>query len=194
MASDAAAVLAHPAVVALVATLRTDNAALRARLEQSRKTLENSSVPPAKGFKPNRAARRAAAAEGEPAPRRGPQPGHRGISRRRVAAAGIDTVLVCRPERCGACGHGLGAEDGVVVRRHQLVELPPVRPVVTEAQRLRVRCRHCGHHTSGAYPTGFGAHGASAPGCWARSACCMSNTMSATSAWRRCWASCMGCR
>jgi transposase len=35
--------------------------------------------------------------------------------------------------------------------------------VVTEAQRVRVRCRHCGHHTSGAYPAGFGAYGRLGP-------------------------------
>jgi len=32
-----------------------------------------------------------------------------------------------------------------------------------EAQRVRVRCHHCGHHTTGAYPPGFGAHGRFGP-------------------------------
>lgn len=178
MASDAAEVLAHPAVVALiatlradiatlraeVATLRTENAALQARLEQPPKTPANSSVPPATGFKPNRTARRqAAATNGESAPKRGPKPGHRGVSRSRVAAAAVDAVLVYRPARCKACGHGLPAAGGVIVGRRQVVELPPVRPIVTEAQRLRVRCGHCGYHTTGAYPTGFGVHGRFGP-------------------------------
>src|SRR5690242_11002554 len=98
MASSAEEALAHPAVVALlaafearlarleteVAALRAENAALRARLEQPPKTPQNSSLPPAKGFKPNRATRRAAA-DGEAAPQRGPKLGHRGVSRSRVA-------------------------------------------------------------------------------------------------------------
>lgn len=176
MASGDAAALAHPAVVALVGrlearlvsleaevtTLRAENAALRARLEQPPKTPANSSVPPAKGFKPNRAARRQAA-EAEPALSRGPKPGHRGISRSRVAAAALDTIIVCRPETCDACGDALPATGGVVVGRRQLVDLPPLRLLVTEARRLRLRCRHCGHHTSGAYPAGFGVHGRFGP-------------------------------
>ena len=156
MASSDATVLAHPAVVALVgrlearlavleadlATLRTENAALRARLAQPPKTPQNASVP---------------------APKRGAKPGHRGVSRRRVAAPAVDAVLVCRPETCGRCGHGLPAQGGAVIARRQQVELPPVRPVVTEAQRLRVRCRHCGHHSRGQYPAGVAAHGRCGP-------------------------------
>jgi len=178
MASSDATVLAHPAVVALVgrleaclavveaelARLRTENAALRARLEQPPKTPANSSVPPARGFKPDRAARRRAVkAAGEPPAKRGPKSGHPGVSRSRVAAPVLDAVLVCRPETCGACGHGLPPTGGVVVGRRQVVELPPVRPVVTEARRLRLCCRHCGHHTTGAYPASFGAHGRFGP-------------------------------
>lgn len=178
MASSAEEALAHPAVVALiagfevrlaaleteVAALRAENAALRARLEQPPKTPQNSSLPPAKGFKPDRAARRRAAqADGEPAAKRGPQPGHRGVSRSRVPPAQVDAVLVCRPAQCGVCGHPLSQQDGVVVRQRQVVELPPTRPVVTEAQRLRVRCHHCGHHTTGSYPAAFGAHGRFGP-------------------------------
>jgi transposase len=52
---------------------------------------------------------------------------------------------------------------GAVVGRRQVTEIPPVRPVVIEAQRLRVRCRRCGHGTVGSYPPGFGATGAFGP-------------------------------
>jgi len=178
MAISDAEALAHPAVVALLeqlsariaaleaelAGLRTENAALRARLEQPSKTPQNSSVPPAKGFKPTRTPRRrAATAEGEAVPKRGPKPGHRGVSRSRTVAAQVDQVLRCRPETCRACGCALDTQGDVVVGRRQVVELPPVRPLVTEAQRVRVRCHHCGHHTSGAYPAGFGAQGRCGP-------------------------------
>jgi transposase len=36
-----------------------------------------------------------------------------------------------------------------------VVELPPFRPLVVEVQRLRVRCRHCGHGTVGSPPAGW---------------------------------------
>ncbi len=105
MAITEAEALADPTVLALVAGLTARIAALEAevlrlqeRLAQPAKTPQNSSVPAAKGFKPDRAARRRAArADGEPAPKRGPKPGHPGVSRSRVAATAVDSVLVCRP-------------------------------------------------------------------------------------------------
>jgi transposase len=172
MAAEELAALGTSALVQLVLTLQTrlaaleaENAALRARLAQPAKTPQNSSLPPAKGFKGTRADRRQqpGPAEAAPAPKRGPKAGHRGVSRSRVAAGTVDDLVVCRPERCGACGHDLPATGGVIVGRRQVVELPPVRPTVTEAQRVRLRCRHCGHHTTGAYPAGFGVHGRFGP-------------------------------
>ena len=44
-----------------------------------------------------------------------------------------------------------------------MTDLPAIQPVVVEAQRWRVRCRHCGHGTVGASPDGFGATGAFGP-------------------------------
>jgi transposase len=178
MASSEAEAFAHPAVAARLAgmaaeiesllarvvALEVEVGALRARLAQPPKTPENSSVPPATGFKADRAARpRAAKAAGEPAPKRGPKPGHRGVSRSRVSSAGVDVMLPCRPVTCGHCGHALPAHGGTVVGRRQVIELPPVRPLVYEAQRLRVRCRHCQHTTVGRYPAGYGETGRFGP-------------------------------
>lgn len=171
MAISEADALSHPAVVTRIATLEqalatalARIAALEAQLGAPAKTPENSSVPPAKGYKPDRVARRRAAnADADPAPKRGPKPGHRGVGRSRTATTAVDEVLSCRPQTCGVCAHPLPAAGGVVVGRRQVVELPPVRPLVTEARRLRVRCRHCGHHSTGAYPTGFGAYGRFGP-------------------------------
>jgi transposase len=131
-------------------------AELEAQLGTPPKTPANSSLPPSSGFKPDRATRRRAAkVEGERAAKRGPKPGHRGVSRRRVDGAAVDQVVVCRPQQCGSCGTTLPETGGKIVGRQQVVELPPVRPVVVELQRLRVRCRHCGHGTKGSAPDGW---------------------------------------
>jgi transposase len=124
------------------------------------KTPENSSVPPAKAWKRQR---RAAPSADQPAAKRGPKPGHRGVSRSRVASSAVDVVLACRPERCEHCGAALPAQGGKVVGRKQVVELPPVRPLVYEARRVRVRCRHCQHPTVGRYPDGYGTTGRFGP-------------------------------
>jgi transposase len=163
MATTEAEAFAHPAVAARIAALEAALAAalariaeLEARLAVPPKTPDNSSLPPASAFKPDHAAqRRAAPAEGEPAPKRGPKPGHRGVSRSRVPVAQVEQVVLCRPPHCGACGTALPAQGGKVVGRQQVIELPPVRPVVLELRRLRVRCRHCGHGTVGTAPDGW---------------------------------------
>lgn len=123
------------------------------------KTTANSSLPPAKGWK----ARRAAPPADTTRPKRGPKPGHAGTSRQRADPSQIDLVLPCRPPACGACGAALPDQGGAVVSRRQVIDLPPLRPVVIEARRLRVRCRRCGHGTVGAYPPGFGTAGAFGP-------------------------------
>lgn len=162
---------AHRAVAARIAALEAALATalariaeLEAKLAIPAKTPENSSLPPSSAFKEDRAARRRAArAEGEPAPKRGPKRGHRGVSRSRVPAAQVDQVVVCRPQHCGACGTPLPAQGGKVVGRQQVVELPPVRPLVIELQRLRVCCRRCGHGTAGSAPTGWDPHATFGP-------------------------------
>src|ERR1017187_1631638 len=96
--------------VAQVATFETELTRLRERLSTPAKTPENSSVPPAKGFKADRAARRRAVkAEGQQPAKRGPKPGHRGISRSRVSSAAVDVIVPCRPETCAYCSHSLPA-------------------------------------------------------------------------------------
>src|SRR6478609_8782892 len=100
-----------------------------ARLRRPPKTPENSSVPPSQGPKPNRAERRAA--------RRGARRGHVGSSRFRQTP---DVVLKCRPTSCAGCGAAPGLRDQRRVGRSQVVELPPLRPVVVEAWRYAAVC------------------------------------------------------
>lgn len=161
-----------PVLVELVRTLQAQVAALEADLARLRgggppaKTSANSSAPPRNDWKARRSAPATDAATDPtadpPPPKRGPKAGHRGVSRSRAPADQVQ-VLACRPTTCDCCGVGLPATGGVVVGRRQVTELPPVVPVVVEAQRWRVRCRHCGHGTVGAYPPGFGATGAFGP-------------------------------
>src|SRR5438552_1625330 len=90
------------------------------RLSAPEKTSENSSVPPSVGFKANRTERRR---------RRGTRRGHPGTSRRRQRP---DVIVRCRPSTCSGCGEPLPLAGQRRVGRSQVVELPPVRPVVIE--------------------------------------------------------------
>jgi transposase len=134
-------------VVALVHRLEARIAELEAELAQRGgppKTPQNSSTPPSKGFKGERPA-------GEGA-KRGPPFGHRGTSRQRTAPA---WVVLCQPTHCAGCGADLAAAAQARVGRSQVVELPPVEPVVYEAWRYAATCAHCGTTTAAEYPAGF---------------------------------------
>jgi transposase len=156
MVREAQATLARAEV--RIAALEAEIASLRGGGPPT-KTAANSSLPPARGWK----ARRAEPPPGTDRPKRGPTCAHAGVSRTRVPPDQIDVVLPCRPVQCAACGVALPQVGGTVVARRQVTDLPPVRPVVIEARRLRVRCRRCGQGTVGRYPAGFGATGAFGP-------------------------------
>src|SRR5215212_7525793 len=135
-------------------TLATELATAQARIAELEaelarrsgppKTPQNSSTPPSKGWKRDRRA-------GEGA-KRGPPFGHLGTSRRRAVP---DWVVLCQPTHCGTCGQDLTAAPQERVGVSQVVELPPVAPVVLEAWRYAATCPHCGATTAAAYPAGF---------------------------------------
>ena len=125
-----------------VAQLEAELASAR----QPAKTPANSSVPPAQARKANRAERRGR--------KHGPERGHVGSSRRRQPP---DQVLKIRPTVCGGCGEQLGPRDQRRVGKSQVIELPPVRPVVIEVWRYAAVCPACQHRTVAEAPGRAGA-------------------------------------
>lgn len=124
--------------------------ALEEELSQFRrpvKTPKNSSVPPSRGQKANRVAGRRR--------KSGPKRGHVGVSRERREP---DVVVACRPSACAGCGEALPRTGGRRVGRSQVIELPPVEPVMIEAWQYAVTCGQCGVQTVGAYPAGLEPH------------------------------------
>jgi transposase len=154
MSDDELRQLSPDAVVLRYRRLESELAAAQARIAELEaelarrggppKTPQNSSTPPSKGYKRERAA--------EAGAKRGPPFGHLGTSRRRAEP---DWIVLCQPTHCAGCGHDLAAAPPGRVGRSQVVELPPVAPVVLEAWRYAATCVHCGTTTVGAYPTGF---------------------------------------
>ncbi|MFH0916935.1 MAG: IS66 family transposase [bacterium] len=124
------------------------------RLTQPPKDASNSSVPPSKTRKSDRR-------QSRPKKKRGPKPGHAGTSRIRQEP---DAVVECRPTACDRCGGHLPQSGGRLLGTSQVVELPPVRPVVIEARRYEITCPQCGCRHVGEYPPGlepqrvFGPH------------------------------------
>jgi transposase len=119
---------------------------LEARLNQSPR---NSSLPPssehphAKPPRPKFKGKR----------RRGGQPGHAKYERPLLASQQCDERIPLKPTACRRCGTTLSGEDSMPLR-HQVWELPEIKPHVTEYQRHHLTCPCCGETTCADLPAG----------------------------------------
>jgi len=147
-------------VTALLAQARR-LAALEARLAQ---TSQTSSRPPSTDPPGTRRRRR------RPSGRRpGGQPGHPGAHRALVPVARVSVLIPVTPTHCADCGRRLHGTDPLPVR-HQVTEVPPMHPVVTEYHLHALACR-CGTTTRAVLPPGVPA-GAFGPRLQALAAVC----------------------
>jgi transposase len=64
-----------------------------------------------------------------------------------------DHVYECKPATCRNCGQPLHGDDPQPLR-HQVWDIPPLQPVITEYRRHRLRCSHCSVTTCGPAPAG----------------------------------------
>jgi transposase len=87
---------------------------------------------------------------------RGGQPGHHRHVRPLVPPEAIRQVIECRPPRCRWCGDALAGDDPEPLR-HQVAEVPPVRPVVDEYRLHRLTCPRCRTATRAKLPPGVPA-------------------------------------
>jgi transposase len=91
----------------------------------------------------------------------GGQPGHERHERPLVPPGEVSKRVVLKPRRCCECGEHLAGDDAQP-HRHQVFDLPEVRPLVTEYELHALTCA-CGATTSAELPEGVptGAFGAS---------------------------------
>jgi transposase len=85
----------------------------------------------------------------------GGQQGHKGSTLAFIESP--DRIVVHAPDRCGACGKSLEAQASLGYERRQVVELPVVKPQVTEHQAHIKACPSCGVQTRGEFPEGLKA-------------------------------------
>jgi transposase len=83
--------------------------------------------------------------------KRGGQFGHPKRSRPLIPTADCDRVEHHRPAACTDCGTKLSGDDPNP-ERHQVTDLPPVKPTVTEHQIHTLECRACGCRNRGTLP------------------------------------------
>jgi transposase len=129
-------------------------AELEARIEQLErqgkgKRPQNSSLPPstqhphARPQPPKRKSKK----------KRGGQPGHEKQERSLIPTEECDDTQPLRPSECRRCGAKLSGSDPEPLR-HQVWEVPEIKPHVTEYQRHRRTCPCCGETTCAELPLG----------------------------------------
>jgi transposase len=124
--------------------LATELASLRERIGRSSR---NSSKPPSSdgpGFKPP--ARRKGSGR-----KRGGQPGHPGTGPELLPIERVDEMIDHHPDACRRCGSLLEGEDPDPLR-HQVIEIPPITPVVIEHRLHRLVCPCCSTSTCATLP------------------------------------------
>jgi transposase len=124
-----------------------------ARLEENLQKLtpKNSSIPPstqhplAKDPKPKKKDK------AKTRKKQGGQPGHPRTTRPLVPTEDCDQVQTLRPRQCRKCKARLKGKDPEPLR-HQVFELPEIKPLVTEYQQHRLTCQCCGTQTCASLP------------------------------------------
>jgi transposase len=143
-----------PEAQAIIRALLAEIAELKARVEELQrqvkgKTPQNSSLPPssqhphARPQPPRRKSKK----------KRGGQPGHEKHERPLIPTDQCDETIPLRPTECRRCGAKLSGND-LEPLRHQVWEVPEIKPIVTEYQRHRLTCRSCGETTCAELPLG----------------------------------------
>jgi transposase len=135
-----------PESQAIIRLLLAKIAELEARLNKSP---QNSSLPPSSQHPHAKPPANKPKSKRKP----GAQPGHSKHERALVPSEQCDEVHTLKPRQCRRCGTKLSGTDAEPLR-HQVWELPEIRPLITEYRRHRLTCPGCGVVTCGELPPG----------------------------------------
>ena len=135
-----------PEAQAIIRILLAKIDELEARLKQ---TPQNSSRPPstqhphAKPASPRRKSGK----------KQGGQPGHAKHERALIPTEQCQQIVPLKPQACRRCGQPLAGSDPQPLR-HQVWDIPEIKPLVAEYQRHRLTCPCCGETTCAQLPAG----------------------------------------
>jgi transposase len=129
-------------------SLTTKVVQLTKRLEkyENPKNSKNSSKPPSSDF-PRQQKTQSLREPSDKKP--GGQSGHEGTT---LKCLSPDFIENHSPSYCNCCGKDLSDQPDIYVGKRQVIDIPPIIPVVTEHQLFEKRCT-CGHLNRSTYPS-----------------------------------------
>jgi transposase len=131
--------------------LNKENQLLKQKLEKYRtpKNSGNSSKPPSSDLPKLQKTQSLRTPSGK---KPGGQPGHEGTTLKMTNTP--DTIQIHSPNYCTCCGEDLSHYQAHFMGHRQVIDIPPIKPIVTEHQVFEVHCR-CGHNNKASYPEGI---------------------------------------
>jgi transposase len=118
--------------------------------ERVNKNSQNSSKPPSSD-PPQKRSYPKPELSGE---KKGGRKGHHGHGRKLKAAEEVSDIVKSMPTVCKECGTLLLGEDPQP-ERHQVSEIPKIKPVIVEYQRHTLNCVVCGARNRAEWPVGM---------------------------------------
>lgn len=130
--------------------LNQENQLLKQKLEKYRtpKNSGNSSKPPSSDLPKLQRTQSLRTPSGK---KPGGQPGHEGTTLKMTNTP--DAIQIHSPNYCTCCGEDLSHYQTRFIGHRQVIDIPPIKPIVTEHQLFEVHCR-CGHNNKASYPDG----------------------------------------
>jgi transposase len=130
--------------------LKNEVVYLRNRLAkyENPKNSSNSSKPPSSDY-PKQQKTQSLREPSEKKP--GGQSGHEGTTLKMVSTP--DIIEDHSPLYCTCCGEDLSAQPSLFSGKRQVIDIPPITPIVTEHQLFDKRCK-CGYLNKASYPMG----------------------------------------
>lgn len=129
-------------------SLKKENKSLRAEIGRLKKGTDsnNSSKPPSSDL--NKEKRKKRNRKG--GKKKGGQKGHKGTHLK--FREHVDHLVEHAAENCSGCGACLADEEGTVVKKAQVIDIPPIQSEVTEHQQILKECGRCGMQNTGDMP------------------------------------------
>lgn len=143
-----------------VVNLRNENRDLKSRVSQltdrlakyeNPKNSKNSSKPPSSDFPKLSKTQSLRESSGK---KPGGQIGHEGTTLRMVTAP--DKIETHCPSFCSCCGEDLSTIPAIFIGKRQVIDIPPIVPIVTEHQVFN-KCCKCGQLNQSSFPAGVNA-------------------------------------
>jgi transposase len=114
--------------------------------KKPKKTSKNSSLPPAKGFKPEAKGKNGEKITGKRAGSLGREGGGRPLSEN------PDQIIRAEVNNCAECGEEISASLQQLVQLYDKIDIPVIKPVVTRVERYGCNCPKCGKSQVAAVP------------------------------------------